>query len=124
MINKAILMGRLTRDPELRYTSSQKPVCSFTVAVDNGYGEDKKTDFIDCVAWNKTAEFVSKYFAKGRMIVLIGRIATRSWDGSDGKKRYATEVVVSEVSFGDSKKETEGTITEDFMPVLDDDCPF
>lgn len=106
MINKAILMGRLTRDPELRHTGTGTPVCSFTVAIDNGYGENRQTDFINCVAWNKTAEFVDKYFSKGKLIALIGRITTRSWEGQDGKKNYATEVVVSEVSFcGDTKKE-------------------
>ena len=88
MINKAIIMGRLTRDPELRHTGSGTPVCSFTVAVDNGYGENRQADFINCVAWNKTAEFVSKYFTKGRMIIVIGRIATRTWEGQDGKKNY------------------------------------
>lgn len=108
MINKAILMGRLTRDPELRYTGSGTPVCSFSIAINNGYGDNAHTDFINCVAWNKTAEFVSKYFTKGRMIIVIGRIQTRSWDGPDGKKNYATEVVASEVSFGESKRSEEG----------------
>lgn len=107
MINKAILMGRLTRDPELRHTGSGTPVCSFTVAIDNGYGENRSTDFINCVAWNKTAEFVDKYFTKGRMIIVVGRIQTRTWDGQDGKKNYATEVIASEVSFGESKKSAE-----------------
>ncbi len=104
MINKAILMGRLTRDPELRHTGSGTPVCSFSIAIDNGYGENRSTDFINCVAWNKTAEFVEKYFTKGRMIIVVGRISTRTWEGQDGKKNYATEVVASEVSFGESKK--------------------
>lgn len=104
MINKAILMGRLTRDPELRHTGTGTPVCSFSIAIDNGYGENRQTDFINCVAWNKTAEFVSNYFQKGKMIIVIGRIQTRTWEGQDGKKNYATEVVASEVSFGESKK--------------------
>ena len=108
MINKAILMGRLTRDPELRHTSAGTPVCSFSVAVDNGYGENRQTDFINCVAWNKTAEFVSNYFSKGKMIIVVGRIATRTWEGQDGKKNYSTEVVVNEVSFGESKRSQEG----------------
>ncbi|MBQ2931794.1 MAG: single-stranded DNA-binding protein [Clostridia bacterium] len=103
-MNKAILMGRLTRDPELRHTGSGTPVCSFTVAIDNGYGDNRSTDFINCVAWNKTAEFVEKYFTKGRMIIVVGRIQTRTWEGQDGKKNYATEVVASEVSFGESKR--------------------
>ena len=104
MINKAILMGRLTRDPELRHTGSGTPVCSFSIAIDNGYGDNRSTDFINCVAWNKTAEFVEKYFTKGRMIIVIGRIQTRTWEGQDGKKNYVTEVVASEVSFGESKR--------------------
>lgn len=104
MINKAILMGRLTRDPELRHTGSGTPVCSFSIAIDNGYGDNRQTDFINCVAWNKTAEFVEKYFTKGRMIIVIGRISTRTWEGQDGKKNYVTEVVASEVSFGESKR--------------------
>lgn len=107
MINKAILMGRLTRDPELRHTGSGTPVCSFSIAIDNGYGDNRSTDFINCVAWNKTAEFVEKYFTKGRMIIVIGRIQTRTWEGQDGKKNYATEVVASEVSFGESKRNAE-----------------
>ena len=129
MINKAILMGILTRDPELRHTGTGTPVCSFTIAIDNGYGEDKKTDFINCVAWNKTAEFVSNYFSKGKMIIVIGRISTRSWEGQDGKKCYATEVVASEVSFGESKNNSSAagdSSSDDFIPLVDedDDLPF
>lgn len=129
MINKVILTGRLTKDPELRHTGNQTPVCTFSVAVDNGYGENKHTDFINCVAWNKTAEFVSKYFTKGKMIIVIGRISTRSWETQDGKRNYATEVIASEVSFGESKS-AQATQTapldEDFEPldVIDDDLPW
>lgn len=108
MINKVILMGRLTRDPELRHTGAGTPVCSFSIAVDNGFGERRQTDFINIVAWNKTAEFVSNYFEKGKMIIVIGRIATRTWEGQDGKKNYATEVVASEVSFGETKRAQDG----------------
>ena len=108
MINKAILMGRLTRDPELRHTGAGTPVCSFSIAIANGYGENRQTDFINCVAWNKTAEFVCNYFGKGKMIIVIGRIATRTWEGQDGKKNYVTEVVASEVSFGESKRSQDG----------------
>lgn len=107
MINKAILMGRLTRDPELRHTGNGTAVCSFTVAIDNGYGDNRTTDFINCVAWSKTAEFVEKYFTKGRLIIVVGRIQTRTWEGQDGKKNYVTEVVASEVSFGESKRNAE-----------------
>ncbi|MDO4744083.1 MAG: single-stranded DNA-binding protein [Clostridia bacterium] len=109
MINKAILMGRLTRNPELRHTGSGTPVCSFSIAIDNGYGDNRSTDFINCVAWNKTAEFVEKYFTKGRMIIVVGRIQTRTWEGQDGKKNYVTEVVANEVSFGESKRSNDDT---------------
>ena len=108
MINKAILMGRLTRDPELRNTNSGASVCNFSIAIDDGYGDNRTTSFINCVAWNKTAEFVSNYFSKGKMIIVVGRIQSRSWDGQDGKKNYTTEVVVNEVSFGESKSSADG----------------
>lgn len=126
MINKVILMGRLTKDPELRRTGNQTPVCTFSIAVDNGYGENKHTDFINCVAWNKTAEFVSNYFTKGKMIIVIGRISTRSWETQDGKKAYATEVTASEVSFGESKSENPSAAKDDFTPLdeADDDLPW
>lgn len=129
MINEVVLMGRLTRDPELRRTNSGTAVCNFSIAINRGYGEEQATDFINCVAWNKTAEFVEKYFTKGRMIIVIGRIQTRTWEGNDGKKNYATEVVAREVSFGESKKNAEenagvapvGDFTEIDIP---DDMPF
>lgn len=138
MINKVILMGRLTKDPELRYTNNKTPVCSFTIAVNNGYGENQRTDFVNCLAWNKTAEFVTKYFAKGKMIIVIGRIATRSWETQDGKRAYATEVIANEVNFGESKTSpqlnTPQTAAQppmqddddDFTPLdeEDDDLPF
>lgn len=126
MINKVILMGRLTKDPELRRTGNQTPVCSFSIAINNGYGENKHTDFINCVAWNKTAEFVSNYFTKGKMIIVIGRISTRSWETQDGKKAYATEVTASEVSFGESKSENPSAAKDDFTPLdeADDDLPW
>lgn len=124
MINKAILMGRLTRDPELRHTGSGTPVCSFSIAIDNGYGENRQTDFINCVAWNKTAEFVEKYFTKGRMIIVVGRISTRTWEGQDGKKNYVTEVVANEVSFGESKKNAEeGGYTAPLRSAVVDSAP-
>lgn len=131
MINKAILMGRLTRDPVIRHTDSGKAVCNFTVAIDNGYGEEKSADFISCVAWNKTAEFVDKYFARGRMIIVVGRIQARTWEDRDGKKNYVTEVVASEVAFGESKKDAATNSAghtaagDDFTPIdSDDDLPF
>ena len=104
MINKVVLMGRLVKDPELRYTGSGTAVTNFTVAVDDGFGENRTTSFINCVAWSKSAEFVGNYFSKGKMIIVIGRIQTRTWDGQDGKKNYITEVVASEVSFGETRK--------------------
>ena len=137
MINKVILMGRLTRDPEMRHTNSGTPVTTFSIAIDNGYGDNKRTDFVNCLAWNKTAEFVTKYFAKGKMIIVIGRIATRSWETQDGKRAYATEVIANEVNFGESKTSpqlnTPQTAAQppmqddddDFTPLdEDDDLPF
>ena len=111
MLNVAIIMGRLTRDPELRRTNSGKPVASFTVAVDRDYapeGQEKETDFIDCVAWNGTAEFVEKYFKKGSMIVVSGRLQLRNWTDKEGNKRKTAEILASNVYFGESKKSQEG----------------
>ena len=107
MLNRAILMGRLTRDPELRTTPSGGSVASFTLAVDRGYakaGEEKQTDFINIVAWRATAEFVGRYFTKGMMMIVEGRIQTRSWEDQNGNKRYAVEVVADNIQFGESKK--------------------
>ena len=109
MLNKIILMGRLTRDPELRHTGSGTAVASFTVAVDRdfkGQGGEKETDFIDIVAWRNTAEFVSKYFTKGRTAVIEGRLQIRAWTDKDGGKRRSAEVIADNVYFGDSKKES------------------
>ncbi len=110
MLNKAILMGRLVRDPELRHTPSSIPVTSFTLAVDRNYGKgaEKQTDFIDCVAWRQTAEFVSKYFFKGSRIAVTGQIQIRSWDDAEGKKRFATEVIADDVEFVESKRQDSG----------------
>lgn len=127
MINKTILMGRLTKAPELRHTNNGTAVTTFNIAVDNGYGENKTTDFINCVAWNKTAEFVEKHFTKGQMIALVGRVSTRTWEGQDGKKNYVTEVTVSEVSFCGSKSAAESTqASGDEFEMIDvpDDLPF
>lgn len=112
MLNVAIIMGRLTRDPELRRTNSGKPVTSFTVAVDRDFaaqGQEKETDFIDCVAWNGTAEFVSKYFTKGSMIVVNGRLQLRSWTDKEGNKRRSAEILAGNVYFGESKKQDNGS---------------
>ena len=107
MLNKAILMGRLSADPELRQTPNNKSVCSFTIAVNRGFakqGEEQQTDWIDIVAWGKTAEFVSKYFTKGQLIAVAGRIQTRSYEDKQGNKRKAVEVVAEEVHFAEPKK--------------------
>ena len=109
MLNHITIMGRLTRDPELRRTGSGVAVASFSVAVDRDFGGrdggEKETDFIDCVAWRQTGEFVSKYFTKGRMIVVSGRLQIRSWTDKDGNKRRSAEVVADNVYFGDSRRE-------------------
>jgi len=109
MLNTITIMGRLTRDPELRYTQSQTAVASFTLAVDRDFsgkdGGEKQTDFIDCIAWRTTADFVSKYFSKGRMAVVHGRLQIRDWTDKDGNKRRSAEVVAENVYFGDSKKD-------------------
>ena len=112
MLNHITIMGRLTRDPELRRTGSGIAVASFTVAVDRDFGGrdggEKETDFIDCVAWRQTGEFVSKYFTKGRMIVVSGRLQIRSWTDKEGNKRRTAEVVADNCYFGDSKRDDQG----------------
>ena len=111
MLNKIILMGRLTRDPELRRTGSGTAVTSFSLAVDRDFKSqsgEKETDFIDIVAWRSTAEFVSKYFTKGRMAVVEGRLQIRDWTDKDGGKRRSAEVVADNVYFGDSKRDGAG----------------
>jgi len=108
MLNHIVLMGRLTRDPELRYTQSQTAVASFTLAVDRDFGGrdggEKQTDFIDIVAWRQTGEFVSKYFTKGSMAVVSGRLQIRDWTDKEGNKRRSAEVVADNVYFGESKR--------------------
>lgn len=106
MLNHITIMGRLTKDPELRRTSSGVAVASFTLAVDRDFKEkngEKETDFIECVAWRSTAEFVDKFFSKGRMAVVSGRLQIRGWTDKDGNKRKTAEVVADNVYFGDSK---------------------
>ena len=112
MLNHIVLMGRLTRDPELRYTGSNIPVASFRIAVDRDFGRgengERQTDFIDVVAWRQTGEFVSKYFTKGSMAVVSGRLQMRDWTDRDGNKRTSAEVVADNVYFGDSKRRDDG----------------
>ena len=148
-MNKVILVGRMTKDPELRATSTGVPVCSFTVACDKRYvkqGEERKADFINCIAWRQQAESISKFFAKGHRIALEGSIQTRSWTDNEGKTRYTTEVVVDQWEFAQSKSEggmaggfstpsdsslyppepsapAVGDI-EGFMPIEEEDLPF
>ena len=110
MLNKIFIMGRLTRDPELRRTQSGTPVTSFSLAVDRDFKSqsgEKETDFVDIVAWRSTADFVSKFFTKGRMAVVEGRLQLRDWKDKDGNNRRSAEVVAEHVYFGDSKQRSE-----------------
>lgn len=137
MLNKISIMGRLTADPELRTTQSAKSVASFTVAVDRdfkGPNGEKETDFINCVAWQGTAEFISKYFQKGSMAVISGRLQTRKYETQDGQKRTATEVIAENVYFGGAKKDEANNETtavstptgniDGFVPCDDEELPF
>ena len=132
MLNKSILMGRLTRDPELRYTQNNTPVVTFTLAIDRSYskGQERQTDFIDIVAWRHTAEFVSKWFTKGMMAVVVGSIQSRRWEDKNGNNRTSIEVVADEVQFGESKRSSEnGAVQPDdetFSEIdgCNDEVPF
>lgn len=128
MLNHITIMGRLTRDPELRRTGSGVAVASFTVAVDRDFADkqsgEKETDFIECVAWRQTGEFVSKHFTKGRMIVVSGRLQIRKWTDKDGNKRSTAEIVADNCYFGDSKSndnsgqsEYTGFVKNEHIPV-------
>ena len=116
MLNHITIMGRFVRDPELRRTGSGIAVASFTLAVDRDFkssnGGDKEVDFIDCVAWRQAGEFVSKYFTRGRMAVVSGRLQIRSWTDKDGNKRRTAEVVADNVYFADSKSENTSSVTQ------------
>ena len=132
MLNRIIVMGRMTRDPELRRTNSGTAVASCTVAVDRDFKSqsgEKETDFIDVVAWRNTAEFVSKYFSKGRMAVVEGRLQLRDWTDKDGNKRRTAEIVADSVYFGDSKRDGGDMVQSEpqggFNEIEDDgDLPF
>ena len=141
MLNKIIIMGRLTRDPELRRTGSGTAVTSFSLACDRDFKSqsgEKETDFIEIVAWKNTAEFVSKYFSKGRMAVVEGRLQIRDWTDKAGNKRTTAEVVADNVYFADSKRSESndnqkenfnalsGRLNDDFVPISeeDGDIPF
>lgn len=133
MLNVVSLQGRLVRDPELKNTQSGTPYSSFTIAVDRSYvkqGEERKADFIDIVAWRGTAEFVSKWFHKGSMIVLSGSIQTRNYEDKNGNKRKAVEIIANEVSFGGDKKSSNTADvpanSNEFTPIDEnsEDLPF
>ena len=123
MLNHIVLMGRLTRDPELRYTGSNVPVASFSIAVDRDFGRgengEKQTDFINVSAWRQTGEFVSKYFTKGSMIVVSGRLQIRDYTDRDGNRRTAAEVVADNVYFGESKRRDDGAPRQEYAPRQD-----
>ncbi len=129
MLNRIDLMGRLTRDPELRRTQNGTACASFALAVDRDYtpeGAKRETDFINCVAWRNTAEFVNKYFAKGKLVAVTGRLQIRPYQDKDGNKRTATEVVVESAYFAGSAKEEAPAKKEDFAQLTDDETelPF
>lgn len=122
MLNKVFLMGRLTRDPEMRHTQTGTPVASFTLAVDRDFKDkstgERSTDFIDVVAWRQTGEFVSRYFTKGRMAIVEGRLQMRKWTDKDGNKRESAEVVADQVYFGDSKSEGQSGYQQENRPYM------
>ena len=130
MLNKTILMGNMTRDPELRTTSNQVPVASFTLAVERNFKDangNLVVDFINCVAWRNQAEFVTKYFQKGVRMVLVGSLQTRTYDDKDGNKRTATEVVADEIFFGEKKTSGSGSAagpaaTQEYSSPIPDDA--
>ena len=132
MLNKIFLMGRLTRDPDLRKTKSGTPVVSFSLAVDRDYkaqNGERETDFIDCTAWRNTAEFVSSYFTKGRMAVVEGRLQVRDWTDKDGNKRRSWVVVADSVYFADSRRASDPGATTDgglreLSPEEEGELPF
>lgn len=119
MLNNVVLMGRLTADPELRQTASGFEVTSFSIAIDRPFvrqGEERQTDFINCVAWRQTAKFITTYFRKGQMIAVTGSIQTRNYEDKQGNKRVATEVLVNNASFCGSKSETGASAPRDTAP--------
>ena len=140
-MNKVVLMGRLTRDPEVRYTSNTNTlVASFSLAVNRRFskpGEERQADFINVVAWNKTGEFCSKWFKKGQQVGVVGRLQTRNWEDENKVKHYVTEVIAEEAYFADSKRENTGgaegfestfgnavSESSEFAPQQEDDLPF
>lgn len=127
MLNRVILIGRLTRDPELRHTHSGYPVASFTVAVDRGYGKDKEVDFIPIIAWNKTGEAVANNLGKGSLVAIDGKIQVRSYEAKEGGRRYITEVVADSVKFLDKRGQSDQVQQEEFTEYPNDgleEVPF
>lgn len=136
MLNRAVLMGRLVRDPEQRATAGGVEVATFTLAVDRSYakaGAERESDFLDCVAWRRTAEFVGRYFKKGMQVAVCGRIQTRKWQDRQGQNRVSVEIVVDEAFFADTKRDTDVDKTEprgwqsqdvSFDELRDEDVPF
>lgn len=125
MLNQITIMGRLTKEPEVRYTKSSTPVASFTLAVDRDFGE-KATDFIDCVAWKASAEFLSKYFHKGSMAIVSGSLQMRDWQDKEGNKRRSAEVIARNIYFGETKKtsaDVQAPVMEE-LPPDEGELPF
>lgn len=124
-MNQVNLIGRLTKDPEIRYTQNNIPVASYTLAVKRSYAKEgeQDTDFINIISWNKSADFVQKYFKKGMQVGVTGRIQTRNWEDDNGQKHYATEVVTEKVEFADSKKDEPTDVTAEVY-AGDDTLPF
>ena len=131
MLNRVVVMGRMVRDPELRYTPTNTPVCSFTLAVERSYapqGQERETDFIDIVAWRHTAEFVSKYFRKGQLVAAEGKLQGRKWKDKFEQNRVSFEIIADEVFFAESRRESVEQAREEVWsqvrPDDDDDVPF
>lgn len=130
MLNRVVVMGRMVRDPELRYTPTNTPVCSFTLAVERSYapqGQERETDFIDIVAWRHTAEFVSKYFRKGQLVAAEGKLQGRKWKDKFEQNRVSFEIIADEVFFAESRRESVEQAREEVWSQVqptDDDVPF
>lgn len=127
-MNKVHLIGNLTKDPELRYTKQNIPVASYTIAINNRYGEKQQTDFINISTWGKSGEFIKKYFQKGQAIAITGRLKNKNYEDNNGNKHYSMEVVTEDIEFVGSKKEIKIEPREEFVPSFSkddfDDLPF
>lgn len=123
-MNKVELIGRLTKNPELRYTKNNIPVASYTIAINSRYGENQQTDYINISTWGKSAEFVNKYFQKGQAIAIVGRLKNNNYEDKDGNKRYTTEVITEDIEFVGNKKEEPKQVFTPNFDVDDDELPF